>query len=150
MIEIREGNFDVNETLADLIKENVGAVVTFIGTVRGTTENTGVYQKENPIEVKQLEYDIYKKMALSKMQKIKDQALSNYDIHDIHIVHRIGTLKSTEKIVLIAVSASHRKDAFSACEFAIDELKKIVPIWKKEITIDKEYWVGKEGSKESK
>ncbi len=150
MIEIREGNFDVNETLADLIKENVGAVVTFIGTVRGTTENTGVNQKENPIEVKQLEYDIYKKMALSKMQKIKDQALSNYDIHDIHIIHRIGTLKSTEKIVLIAVSASHRKDAFSACEFAIDELKKIVPIWKKEITSDKEYWVGKDGSEESK
>ena len=150
MIEIRERNFDVNETLAGLIKENVGAVVSFIGTVRGTTENTEVNQKQKPIEVKQLEYDIYKEMTLSKMEKIKETALSDYDIHEIHIIHRIGTLKPTEKIVLIAVSASHRKDAFSACEFAIDELKKIVPIWKKEITTDKEYWVGKEGSEESK
>jgi molybdopterin synthase catalytic subunit len=150
LIEIREQDFDVNETLTDLIKENVGAVVSFIGTVRGTTESTGVNQKENPIEVKQLEYDVYKEMALSKMKKIKEKALSDYDIQDIHIIHRIGTLKPSEKIVLIAVSASHRKDAFSACEFAIDELKKIVPIWKKEVTLDKEYWVGKEDSEDSK
>lgn len=150
MIEIREKDFDVNETLTNLIKENVGAVVSFIGTVRGTAENTGVNKKESPIEVKQLEYDIYKEMALSKMGEIREKALSDYDIHDIYIIHRIGTLKPTEKIVLIAVSASHRRDAFSACEFAIDELKKIVPIWKKEITTDKKYWVGKEGSKESK
>jgi molybdopterin synthase catalytic subunit len=149
LIEIREKDFDVNETLRGLIKENVGAIVTFLGTVRGTTENTGGTQK-NTVEVKQLEYEIYKEMALSKMEKIKETTLSNYDIHDIHIIHRNGTLKPTEKIVLIAVSAPHRKDAFSACEFAIDELKKIVPIWKKEITSDKEYWVGKEGSEESK
>jgi molybdopterin synthase catalytic subunit len=150
LIEIREEDFDINETLADLIKENVGAIVTFLGTVRGTTEQSRANQKGGSVEVKQLEYDIYKEMALSKMGEIKEKALSNYDIRDIHIIHRIGTLKPTEKIVLIAVSASHRKDAFSACEFAIDELKKIVPIWKKEITTEKGYWVGKEGSEESK
>jgi molybdopterin synthase catalytic subunit len=148
LIEVREMDFDVNETIADLIKENVGAVVTFIGTVRGTTKLSRANQKKGTVKVKELKYDIYKDMALSKMKEIREKALSEYDIHDIHIIHRTGTLKPTEKIVLIAVSASHRKDAFSACEFAIDELKKIVPIWKKEVTTDSEYWVDSEGLEE--
>jgi molybdopterin synthase catalytic subunit len=146
LIEIRKRDFDVNEILSDLVVENVGALVTFIGTVRGTTENRGGNVKGGSVEVRHLEYDIYREMALSKMEAIREKALSDYDIHDIHIIHRIGTLKPTEKIVLIAVSASHRKDAFSACEFAIDELKKIVPIWKKEVTADSGYWIGKEES----
>ncbi len=150
MIEIREHDFDVNEALTELIKDNVGAVVFFIGTVRGTTEKGKENGKSEPVLVKELEYDIYKEMALSKMEEIREKALLDYEIHDIHIVHRIGTLKPTERIVLIAVSAPHRKEAFSACQFAIDELKKIVPIWKKEITTEKEYWVGEEVLEESK
>jgi molybdopterin synthase catalytic subunit len=149
LIEIRDKDFDVNETIGNLIKENVGALVTFIGTVRGTTLQSATNYKEDSVEVKELQYDIYKEMAISKMEQIREKALSDYNIHDIHIIHRTGTLKPTEKIILIIVSASHRKDAFSACEFAIDELKKIVPIWKKEITTDSEYWVGEEGSEET-
>ncbi|UCE37869.1 MAG: molybdenum cofactor biosynthesis protein MoaE [Thermoplasmata archaeon] len=142
MIEIRERDFDVNEILEGLRNENVGAVVSFIGTVRGVTDNTLANQNKGLLEVKQLEYETYNKMALSKMEEIRAHALSNYDIQDMHIIHRTGTLTPKEKIVLIAVSASHRKEAFSACEYAIDELKKIVPIWKKEVTEEKEYWVG--------
>ena len=148
MIEILEQDFDLNETLAGMIKDYVGAVVTFVGTVRGTAKNSETNQNERPLKVKRLEDDIYKEMALSKMGEIREKVLSEFDIHDIHIIHRIGTLKPTEKIVLIAVSASHRKDAFSACEFAIDELKKIVPIWKKEVTTDSEHWIGEQRSEE--
>ena len=79
------------------------------------------------------------------MAEIREQALANFEIDDMHIIHRVGEFKPSDHIVMIAVAAAHRKEAFRACEYAIDELKKKVPIWKKEITISGEHWVGFEG-----
>ena len=94
--------------------------------------------------MKQLNYECYRDMALKEMSRIKNRAMANFEINDMHMIHRIGLLKPSEKIVMIAVSAAHRKEAFRACAFAIDELKKSVPIWKKEITVSGEHWVGSE------
>lgn len=80
-------------------------------------------------------------MALETFQELERTAKASFEIQDTLIIHRIGRLAVSENIVLIAVSAMHRKPAFEACEFIIDELKKIVPIWKKEITEENEYWV---------
>lgn len=144
MIEITEQDFDAKEIIQNLRKEDVGAIVTFIGTVRDFTEMVGKSGQSERVDVKQLVYESYKDMALEKMTHIRDHVFANYDIRDIHIIHRTGILKPSEQIVMIAVSAAHRKDAFKACEYAIDELKKSVPIWKKEVTSKNEYWVGEE------
>ncbi|MEE9152031.1 MAG: molybdenum cofactor biosynthesis protein MoaE [Thermoplasmata archaeon] len=144
MIEITEEDFDADKIIQGLRKEGVGAIVTFIGTVRDFTEMGGDERTE-PVEVKQLIYECYKDMALEKMTLIRDHALVNYDIRDMTIIHRTGALKPHEQIVMIAVGAAHRKDAFKACEYAIEELKKSVPIWKKEVTSEKDYWIGEEG-----
>lgn len=145
MIEITEQDFDVNKIIQGLKKESVGAIVTFIGTVRDFTVMEGKGDQIESVKVKQLKYECYKDMAMDKMAQIREQALASYDINDMHLIHRTGVFKSSEQIVMIAVSAAHRKDAFKACEYAIDELKKTVPIWKKEITTEREYWVGQEG-----
>lgn len=80
-------------------------------------------------------------MAILEMQKIADLICSKWPIHKIAIHHRLGVLDIGEIAVIIAVSSSHRKAAFEACEFAIDTLKKTVPIWKKEVFEDGDIWV---------
>jgi molybdopterin synthase catalytic subunit len=122
----------------------VGGIVSFIGTVRDFSEVQNEVGQVVQVEVKQLKYECYRDMALKKMDEIREQALKYFEIEDMHIIHRTGELKPSDQIVLIAVSAAHRKEAFRACEYAIDELKKTVPIWKKEITYSGEYWVGSE------
>ncbi len=141
MIEITEKDFDTGEILQSLRNGHIGALVTFIGTVRGFTTAVGEKDRTENVDVKELSYECYKEMALGKMAQIRNHSLANYNINDMHLVHRMGVLKPTEQIVMIAVSAAHRKDAFRACEYAIDEMKKCVPIWKKEVTPDMEYWV---------
>ncbi len=147
MITITEQNFDCGDIIQGLRSENAGAIVTFIGTVRGFAETLGKDGQNERVEVKQLIYESYKDMALEKMTRIRDFATVNFNISDMHMIHRTGTLKPAEQIVMIAVSAAHRKDAFKACEYAIEELKKSVPIWKKEVTSGKDYWVGAEKEK---
>ncbi len=144
MIEITEEDFDPNSIISDLRKERIGAIVTFLGTVRGFKEVSLADQKNRRVEVKHLIYESYKDMALKKMEEIREYSLAHHDIHNMHIVHRVGTLKPAEQIVLIAVAAAHRKDAFTACQYAIEELKKSVPIWKKEVTSKSEHWIGHE------
>jgi molybdopterin synthase catalytic subunit len=142
LIEITKNDFDTNKILQSMRNENTGAVLSFIGTVRGFTDILGNNGQTKRTEIKLLNYECYKEMALEKLAQIRDYALTNYNINDMHLIHRTGTLKPTEQVVMIAVSAAHRKDAFQACEYAIEELKKSVPMWKKEITADMEYWVG--------
>ena len=132
MIEITENDFDINEIISKQKEDKTGAVVTFLGTVRGFSGNK---------KVKFLEFDVYKEMAYEKFTEIEKITKENFNVQNITIVHRFGKLKVKENIVLIVVSSSHRKDAFKACEYIIDELKKIVPIWKKEITNKEEYWM---------
>lgn len=110
-----------------------GATVTFVGSTR--SDNAGR-------KVIRLEYEAYEPMALSEMRKLAYEAGRRYGIVRIAIQHRTGVVEIGETSVAIAVSAAHRGEAFEACRFAIDRLKEIVPIWKKEYFEGGEIWVG--------
>jgi molybdopterin synthase catalytic subunit len=88
-----------------------------------------------------LEYEAYEAMALKEMERLITRARSEFDISNIGIVHRLGRLEIGETSIVIAVAAPHRKAAFAACEWLIRELKRTVPIWKKEVYADGEHWV---------
>jgi molybdopterin synthase catalytic subunit len=92
-------------------------------------------------QVALLEFEHYPGMAEKKLAEIRDRAIREFGLIDITIVHRVGTLPVGENIVLIAVASGHRDEAFRACRFCIDELKRITPIWKKETTPEGEVWV---------
>jgi MoaE-MoaD fusion protein len=108
-----------------------GAVVTFDGFVRNQSHNRPTLY---------LDYEAYESMALAKMREIGAQLHEKYRIHCVAIVHRLGRLEIGETSVFIAVSAPHRAAAFDACRFAIDTLKRTVPIWKKEYFEDGAVW----------
>ena len=108
-----------------------GAIVTFDGFVRNESHGR---------ETSYLEYEAYESMALGKMKEIAAQIHEKFAIHRVAIVHRLGRLEIGETSVFIAVSAPHRGAAFDACRFAIDTLKKTVPIWKKEYFTDGAVW----------
>src|SRR5487761_842579 len=110
-----------------------GAVVTFAGTTRQT--NAGR-------QVTRLESEAYDPMALSEMRKLAREACQRWPIVRIAIAHRIGVVEIGEPSVAIAVAAAHRAEAFEACRFAIDRLKEVVPIWKKEHFEGGEIWIG--------
>src|ERR1700756_5700344 len=108
-----------------------GAIVTFDGFVRNQSHNrTTLY----------LDYEAYESMALGKMREIAAELHEKYGIHRVAMVHRLGRLEIVETSVFIAVSAPHRAAAFEACRFAIDTLKRTVPIWKKEYFEDGTVW----------
>ncbi len=108
-----------------------GAVATFDGCVRNHSHGRATQH---------LEYEAYESMALAKMQEIAAHLHAVYPIHRVAIVHRLGQLEIGETSVFIAVSAAHRAAAFDACRYAIDTLKKTVPIWKKEFFADGAVW----------
>jgi molybdopterin synthase catalytic subunit len=110
-----------------------GAIVTFAGTTRRDDAGRKVIR---------LEYEAYEPMALSEMRKLAREAGQRWPIVRIAIAHRIGAVDIGETSVAIAVSAAHRGAAFDACRFAIDRLKEIVPIWKKEYFEGGEIWIG--------
>lgn len=122
----------LQDCMALVMNEGTGGIVNFVGTVRNQTKGEKVLQ---------LEFEAYKKMAVSEMNKIADAALKKFDIQHIVIHHRTGTLKVKEIPVVIVVAAAHRKAAFKACEFAINTLKETVPIWKKEFFENGTQWV---------
>lgn len=112
--------------------DSCGGISVFVGTVRNNTEGKNVFK---------LEFSAYEPMAVKEMTKIALEALERFKIKKIAIHHAVGNLKIGEVPVIIAVSSAHRDAAFKACQFAIDTLKKTVPIWKKEFFEDGEIWV---------
>jgi MoaE-MoaD fusion protein len=108
-----------------------GATVTFDGFVRNQSHNRATLY---------LDYEAYESMAITKMREIGAQLHEKYRIHRVAMVHRLGRLEICETSVFIAVSAPHRAAAFDACRFAIDTLKRTVPIWKKEYFEDGAVW----------
>jgi molybdopterin synthase catalytic subunit len=108
-----------------------GAIVTFDGFVRNQSHNRPTLY---------LDYEAYESMALAKMREIGVQLHEKYRIHRVAMVHRLGRLEIGETSVFIAVSAPHRAATFDACRFAIDTLKRTVPIWKKEYFADGAVW----------
>jgi molybdopterin converting factor subunit 1 len=109
-----------------------GAVVSFLGTVRNNAQGR---------RTRHLEYEGFEPMALKKLQEIGQAIHQQWEVNRIGIVHRLGRLEIGEISVVIVICAPHREAAFDACRFAIDTLKMIVPIWKKEFFMDGEVWV---------
>lgn len=113
-----------------------GAVVTFEGVVRNHS---------NHRKTLYLEYEAYEPMAVRKMQEIGAEARQRFDVRSIGIIHRTGRLDIGETSVAIVVTAAHRRPAFEACQYLIDRLKLVVPIWKKEYFEDGAVWAEGEG-----
>ena len=109
-----------------------GGINVFIGTVRNVTKQKKVVR---------LEFETYESMAISEMNKIAADAFTKWAVQKILIHHRTGVLQVGDVPVVIAVAATHRDTAFTACRYIIDTLKQTVPIWKKEVFEDGEVWV---------
>ena len=133
MFRIVEHPIDVAAVSAAVQHPAAGAVVTFVGTTRDHNDGRRVLR---------LEYEAYPEMALAEMRKIGAVASQRWSIERIAIVHRVGIVPIGAASVAIAVSAAHRRAAFEACHFAIDRLKEVVPIWKKEHFEGGEIWIG--------
>ena len=138
MYQIVSQPIDVAGVTAAVADPGTGATVTFIGTTRDYNENRRVIR---------LEYEAYPEMALAEMRKIGEEAKQRWPIKQVAIVHRIGVVPLGEASVVIAVSAGHRHAAFEASHFAIDRLKEVVPIWKKEHFDGGEVWIGSQTGK---
>jgi Molybdopterin converting factor, large subunit len=120
-----------------IVPPECGATVTLDGYVRKFTKGR---------ETLYLVYEAYDEMALKEMKKLIDQAHQQFEIANVGIVHRTGRLEIGETSVVISVAAPHRRAAFEACEWLIRELKRTVPIWKKEVYANGEQWIeGAEG-----
>ncbi|MBW2272725.1 MAG: molybdenum cofactor biosynthesis protein MoaE [Deltaproteobacteria bacterium] len=111
---------------------DAGGVVSFVGNVRDQARGRAI---------KYLEYEAYPEMAEREMQKIADEAATRWPGTRVAIAHRMGHLEIGEAAVVIVAASPHRAEAFEACRYAIDTLKRTVPIWKKEVATDGEYWV---------
>lgn len=132
MIKIIDKPIITQEVIDLVTSPEAGAIDVFVGTVRNSTKSKAVHR---------LEFEAYDAMAISEIQKIIDQACEKWPVQKMAVYHRKGVLDIGEIAVVIAVSTPHRKDAFEACQFAIDTLKQTVPIWKKEVFEDGEEWV---------
>jgi MoaD family protein len=134
VVRIQQEPFSLEQEVKRLKQSSssIGGIVTFLGTTRDISRSKAVAK---------LEFEHYPGMAEKKLSEIRDRAIREYDVIDVTIIHRVGTLPVSENIVLIVVVAQHRDEAFRACRFCIDELKRITPIWKKETTPDGESWV---------
>ncbi|KUH33112.1 molybdenum cofactor biosynthesis protein MoaE [Thermococcus celericrescens] len=131
-VRLTKEPFDLNEALGYLLVPEAGGYVFFLGKVRN--ENHGR-------RVRKLVYEAYPEMAEAEMERIRKEALERFPILDMLIWHRYGELEVGQDTILIIASGRHRKEAFEACEWAIDEVKKRVPVWKREVTDEGEFWI---------
>lgn len=133
-VRVQAGDFDAGAELARLRKGNpkVGGIVSFIGTVRDVNEGASVAE---------MELEHYPGMTEQALQDIARRANERWPLFGTLVIHRVGPLRPTEQIVMVAVSAAHRGEAFDACEFIIDYLKTEAPFWKKEQTPQGARWV---------
>jgi molybdopterin synthase catalytic subunit len=136
--ELTTQPIDVGGVARRIVPKECGATVTLDGYVRQWTKGR---------ETLYLVYEAYEPMALSEMQKLIQQARERFEIARVGIVHRLGKLEIGETSVVISVAAPHRRAAFEACEWLIKELKRTVPIWKKEVFAGGEVWI--EGEKQT-
>ena len=130
--EITTLPLDVGAIARRVVPASCGAIVTLDGFVRQFTKGR---------ETEHLVYEAYEPMALKEMKKLIDLAYGLFEIENVGIVHRLGRLEIGETSVVITVAAPHRRAAFEACEWLIKELKRTVPIWKKEVYADGEIWI---------
>jgi molybdopterin synthase catalytic subunit len=133
-VRVQKEDFDVGAEIAALRRADarVGAVASFVGVVRDMNEGGAV---------EEMALEHYPGMTERSIEEIIAQARGRWKIYDALVVHRVGTLKPTDQIVLVVVTSAHRADAFAACEFIMDYLKTRAPFWKKEKTPSGARWV---------
>ena len=140
--EITNEQIDITSIARRVIPPECGATVTLDGYARNFTKDK---KTDEMRETLYLVYEAYEPMAIKEMKKLITQAKQQFDITNVGMVHRLGRLEIGETSVVISVAAPHRAAAFAACEWLIRELKRLVPIWKKEVYADGEEWVEGEG-----
>ncbi len=133
MIQITHDALEPDRITAQVRRDTNGAVLTFLGTTRSVTRGRRVLH---------LEYEAYRPMADNKLAEIADEMRQRWDVQDIAISHRLGRLEIGDISLVVAVASPHRERAFAACQHAVDRIKQIVPIWKKEYFEGGEVWVG--------
>ena len=133
-VRVQIEDFDAGAEMAAMRRSNpkIGALASFVGVVRDMNEGA---------DVAQMTLEHYPGMTEKALDKIVAQARTRWDIYDVLIVHRVGTLRPTDQIVLVVVASAHRGEAFQACEFLMDYLKTRAPFWKKESTPEGGRWV---------
>ncbi|AYV68454.1 molybdenum cofactor biosynthesis protein MoaE [Niallia circulans] len=131
--EITDRPINLQEVIDKVVRRNAGAITTFIGTVREMTAGKKTLF---------LTYEAYVPMAAKKLAQIGEEVKEKWGDIDIAITHRIGKLEISDVAVVIAVSTPHRKDAYEANQYAIERIKEIVPIWKREHWESGEEWIG--------
>lgn len=138
-VVIQEADFNVAEVLAQLRAGDlrVGAVCSFVGTVRDTQMLTS--QASDEVVAMTLEH--YPGMTELSIEAMIDEAHQRFDFYKAHVVHRVGVLKPADQIVMVAVTSAHRGESFKACEFLMDYLKTQAPFWKKEESPAGSRWV---------
>jgi molybdopterin synthase catalytic subunit len=132
MFAITPERLDPAPLVESVRRNDAGAIALFYGVVRN--ENLGR-------AVQYLEYDAYPEMAIKKMREVADEVRAKFPVAEVGVLHRIGRLEIGETSLLVAVSSGHRKEAFEACHYAVDRIKQIVPIWKKEVWADGSEWI---------
>lgn len=139
-ISVQQEDFDLSQevSLARAADNNIGAVVSFVGTVRDL--------EDTPIRQMTLEH--YPGMTEKALEDIAKQAQDRWPLGNITIIHRVGTLDINAQIVLVVTTSKHRQAAFESCEFIMDYLKTQAPFWKKEHTQTQSHWVEAKDSDE--
>ena len=140
MIAIGPAPIELETLIADVARPEHGAICTFVGTTRETSPGDA-----RPVVA--LEYEAYEAMAVPELQRIAEEVHERFAALGVAMVHRVGRVALGEPSVCIVVAAPHRGAAFDACRYAIDELKRRVPIWKREVYADGEAaWIGNTAS----
>ncbi len=129
VIRITEEEISLEEMVKRAKRDDSGAIVTFLGTVRDDG-------------IQSLEVEAFSEAAAAELELIRSEAMERFGLKSVQVVHRTGRLAVGESIVAIVCSAPHRSEAFEGCRYIIDELKKRAPIWKKETGENGERWVG--------
>tara|TARA_B100001013_G_scaffold209918_1_gene127584 strand:- start:761 stop:1198 length:438 start_codon:yes stop_codon:yes gene_type:complete len=132
MITITESELDIQSFTDCVLGNENGAVNTFLGVTRNSTGGRAVIK---------LEYECYLPMAQKKLEEIRLEAIEKWKISSVAIGHRVGTLGIGETSLVVAVSGPHRSPVFEVCQYIVDRIKEVVPIWKKEFFEDGAIWV---------
>ena len=133
MFKITSDEIELGDVVRAVEAGDAGAIVHFLGVVRNNTEGR---------EVSYLEYEAYPPMAEKKMAEIAQEIHEKWGLDRVAMIHRVGRLEIGEVSVAVAVASPHRREAFEACHYAMNRLKQIVPIWKREVWTDgEEEWV---------
>ena len=133
-IKIQNEDFDVSDEIKKLHQNNTGAIVNFIGVVRG-------YDEKNNQIINSMTLEHYPGMTESEIEKIVFESSQRWELTGVTVIHRVGNLKPSDQIVFVGVSSKHRQNAFDGCNFIMDWLKTKAPFWKVEENNNKKNWV---------